>query len=122
MNMNWPPKPKSLSERGYRKYMSKTKNVLVNGQQFMLQSVSPSFYYTLNDECGMTGGKKDSPKYLDTMFKNCVISPGEIKVEGLAYFDAREDLKTAEGLLKEIETFLREPAQYQPGATAGTKE
>ena len=75
---NWPQRPKSLSERGYRKYMAKTKKVTVNGQEFELQSVSPSWYYDFNDECGNTGsGKRKSAKYMDGMFKNCVISPPE---------------------------------------------
>ena len=87
---NWPQRPKSLSERGYRKYMAKTKKVTVNGHEFELQSVSPSWYYDFNDECGNTGsGKRKSAKYMDGMFKNCVISPPEVKAQGMEYFDAR---------------------------------
>ena len=56
----------------------------------------------------MTGGKRDTTKYLDTIFKNCVISPPEIKSEGMAYFDGKEDVKTPEKLIKAIEQFLRE--------------
>lgn len=108
-NKNWRQKPKSLSERGYRKYMAKQKNVTVNGQEFTLQSVSPSWYYDLNDECGNTGsGRHKSVKYMDTMFRNCVIKPAEVAGGGMSYFDEKEDLKTPEALLKEIESFLRE--------------
>ena len=58
---NWPERPKSLSERGYRKYMARQKKVTVNGTEFTLQSVSPSWYYETNDECGNTGsGKRKS--------------------------------------------------------------
>lgn len=108
-NKNWKPRPKSLSERGYRKFMSKTKEIIVNGIKFTLQSVSPSWYYNLNDECGNTGGgKRKSTKYMDTLFRNCVIKPTEVAGGGMNYFDEKEDLKTPEELLKEIESFLRE--------------
>lgn len=105
---HWTNRPKSLTERGYRKYMAKQKKVTVNGQEFTLQSVSPTWYFGVNDECGMTGGKKDTSKYLDTMFKNCVVSPAEVRNDGMAYFDAQEDVKTPEKLIKAIEQFLRE--------------
>ena len=62
--------------------------------RFSLQSVSPTWYFQTNDECGMTGGKKDTTKYLDTMFKNVVIAPAEVKTDGMGYFDAQEDVKT----------------------------
>lgn len=106
-NKNWPKKPKSLSERGYRKYMAKQKEVTINGTKFQLQSVSPSWYYEFNDECGNTGGRRKSAKYMDGMFKNCVISPPEVKAQGLEYFDEKEDLDSAEKLIKAIEQFLR---------------
>jgi hypothetical protein len=106
---NWPARPKSLSERGYRKYMARTKKVTVNGSEFTLQSVSPSWYYEQNDNCGNTGGgKHQSAKYMDIMFRNCVISPAEVKADGMGYFDENDDLKTPEALIKEIESFLRE--------------
>ena len=73
---NWPNKPKSLSERGYRKFMAKQKKVTVNGEEYTLQSVSPTWYFGVNDDCGMTGGgRRDTTKYIDTMLKNVVISP-----------------------------------------------
>ena len=77
---NWPERPKSLSERGY----------------------------DFNDECGNTGsGKRKSAKYMDGMFKNCVVAPAEVKAKGMEYFDDNEDLKTAEKLIAAIEQFLR---------------
>ena len=88
--------------------MSKTKKVTIGEQEFTIQRVSPTWYFQTNDECGMTGGKRDTTKYLDTIFKNCVISPPEIKSEGMAYFDGKEDVKTPEKLIKAIEQFLRE--------------
>ena len=86
---NWPERPKSLSERGYRKYMAKTKEITIGEQKFTLQSVSPSWYY------------------VDGMFKNCVVAPAEVKANGMEYFDDNEDLKTAEKLIAAIEQFLR---------------
>ena len=108
-NNNWKPKPKSLTERGYRKYMANQKKITISGVDYELQSVSPTWYYELNDKVGNTGsGKRDSVKYMDTMFKNCVISPKEVAAGGMKYFDELDDLKTAESLIKEIESFLRE--------------
>ena len=107
--MAWPRRPKSLTERGYRKYMAKQKEVTVEGQKFTLQSVSPTWYFQTNDECGMTGGRgRDTSKYLDTMFKNVVISPPEVATQGMAYFDDKDDVKTPEKLIKAIEHFLRD--------------
>ena len=60
----WPDRPKGLTERGYRKYMAKQKEVVVNGNKFMLQSVSPRWYFDLNDRCGMTGGKRKTAELL----------------------------------------------------------
>ena len=87
--------------------MTKQKEVTINGQKFTLQSVSPSWYYDFNDECGNTGGKRKSAKYMDGMFRNCVIAPAEVKSEGMAYFDEKEDVKTPEKLIKAIEQFRR---------------
>ena len=88
--------------------MAKTKTIKIGDQEFTLQSVSPTWYFGVNDECGMTGGKRDTTKYLDTMFKNTVISPAEVKSEGMAYFDEKEDVKTPEKLIKATVQFLRE--------------
>lgn len=89
--------------------MAKQKEVTVEGQKFTLQSVSPTWYFQTNDECGMTGGRgRDTSKYLDTMFKNVVISPPEVATQDMAYFDDKDDVKTPEKLIKAIEHFLRD--------------
>ena len=68
--------------------MAKTKEITIGEQKFTLQSVSPSWYYDFNDECGNTGsGKRKSAKYMDGMFKNCVVAPAEVKANGMEYFD-----------------------------------
>jgi len=106
---NWPNRPKSLSERGYRKYMARQKKVTIGDTEYTLQSVSPTWYYETNDECGNTGGgKKKSAEYMDRMFKNCVITPADVRNDGMKFFDDNDDLKTPEALIKAIETFLRE--------------
>ena len=75
--------------------MAKTKEITIGEQKFTLQSVSPSWYYDFNDECGNTGsGKRKSTKYM-------------VKANGMEYFDDNEDLKTAEKLIAAIEQFLR---------------
>lgn len=98
-----------MTERGYRKFMAKQKKVTVEGVEYTLQSVSPSWYFQVNDECGMTtDNRRDTAKYLDTMFKNVVVAPVEVGKDGMAYFDENEDVKTPEKLIKVIERFLRE--------------
>lgn len=104
----WPDRPKGLSERSYRKYMARTKNATVNGMDFTLQSVSPRFYFELNDSSGMTGNKKNTAEYIDGLFKNVVIEPKEVSTKGLGYFEEKDDIDTAEKLLREVESFLRE--------------
>ncbi len=107
MSKAWPQKPKGLSERSYRKYMAKTKSVTINGMEFTLQSVSPTWYLNHNDETGMTSAKPKTARYMDGLFRNVVVSPKEVQNGGMEYFDAAEDLSTAEKLVKEIESFLR---------------
>lgn len=87
--------------------MAKKKEVLVNGNKFVLQSVSPRWYFDLNDRCGMTGGKKRTADYIDELFKNVVVEPKEVSTKGFDYFEETEDLSTAEQLLREAESFLR---------------
>lgn len=103
----WPDRPKGLSERSYRKYMARTETVPVNGMEFTLQSVSPRFYFELNDSCGMTGSKKKTAEYIDGLFKNVVIEPKEVSAKGLGYFEETDDIDTAEKLLAKVESFLR---------------
>ena len=103
----WPDRPKGLTERGYRKYMAKQKEVVVNGNKFMLQSVSPRWYFDLNDRCGMTGGKRKTAEFIDVLFLNVVIVPKEVSTKGFDYFEEAEDILTPEKLLGEIESFLR---------------
>ena len=89
--------------------MSRQKEVIINSEKYMMQSVTPSWYYDLNDRCGNTGGgKRQSVKYMDELFRNCVIQPSEVTAGGLSYFDEKDDIKTPEELVKEIESFLRE--------------
>lgn len=104
----WPKRPKGLSERSYRKYMARKKEVHVNGMTFILQSISPQSYMQINDEYKMTGGKRDTAGYIDEMFKNVVVEPAEIRSDGIEFFNKDDDIDSTEKLLKEIESFLRE--------------
>ena len=88
--------------------MAKQKKVTVNGVEYTLQSVSPKWYFDVNDRHGMTGGKKDTAGYLDEMFRNVVVEPAAVTAKGLDYFDEMDDgIATAEKLLMEVESFLR---------------
>ena len=55
MGCKWAPRPKSLSEKGYRKYMKRTKTITIRGKEYKLQSVSPRWYNELYDRCNMSG-------------------------------------------------------------------
>ncbi len=97
--------------------MYRTEKVTVCGQEFELQSVSPRWYYETNRRCGMTSDDKDMIQYMDTMFKNVVLSPVEVMSKGFSYFDAREDIETPEKLVREIERFLRPGKQQRTSDT-----
>lgn len=107
MSMEWPQRPKGLTERSYRKYMAKQKKVTVNGTEYTLQSVSPTWCFNHNDECGMTRGKRRTVNYIDGLIKNIAISPKEVSTQGISYFEEAEDISTPEKLMTEIESFLR---------------
>ena len=84
--------------------MAKQKKVTVNGTEYTLQSVSPTWYFNHNDECG---GKRKTVNYIDGLIKNIVISPKEVSTQGISYFEEAEDISTPEKLMTEIESFLR---------------
>lgn len=118
MSKNKYPIPKGFkNEKGWRKIMARQTTVKVNGQEFKLQSVSPSWYFGLSDDCKMGTDKRDTVKYMDTLFKNTVIEPRELASEGMEYFDDREDIETPEKLVGEIESFLR-PRKRQSGSVS----
>ena len=112
---------KNISEWWYRR-MYRTETVNVNGQEFELQSVSPRWYFETNQRCGMSGDNKDVLRYMDTMFKNVVVTPTEVSKKGFNYFDERDDIETAELLIREIERFLRPGKQQRAGNAAGAAQ
>ncbi|MDR2687390.1 MAG: hypothetical protein LBB75_06530 [Oscillospiraceae bacterium] len=118
---HWPKKPKSLTEGGYRKYMAKRKGVTVRGLNCKLQSVSPSWYLDLMTDC-KDNGNLDNRRYMDELLRACVVLPAEIRNKGLGFFDERDDRRTAMDLVKEINRFLDEPAEYGGGESGGDKE
>lgn len=98
---------KNMSERWYR-MAYRTEIININGQEFELQSVSPRWYYETNQRCNMSSdNNKDVLRYMDTLFKNVVLSPAGVRNKGFAYFDEQDDLETPETLIREIERFLR---------------
>ena len=112
--------PPNIPERWFRLKMAKHEDVLVNGQEFTLQSVGPQWYFEQNDRCGMTGnGSRDTARYIDLMLKNVVIFPAEVAAKGLKYFEERDDIETPELLLREIERFLRPGKRSGSGAAQG---
>lgn len=103
-----PPRPDGMPEEVYRKMHYRQSTVVVNGQEFDLQSVSYRWYIEQNDEYGMTGGKRDTAGYMDTILRNVVTSPAAIAVEGLDYFDKRGDFDTPMKLMGAIDKFFRD--------------
>lgn len=114
--------PPNISERWFRSKMARHETVNVLGVDYELQSVSPRWYYEQNDRCGMTGGTRDTARYMDIMFKNVVVSPREVATKGLKAFEDEEDIETPELLIREIERFLRPGKRSGKGSTAGTAE
>jgi len=102
--------------------MARQKDVTVNGLKITLQSVSPSWYYDLADRMGITGDTRKTAKYFDELICNCVIAPSAVAASGMGYFDEQDDLKTAEELVKEIESFLREEKQPRNGSKTGATQ
>ena len=109
MGCKWAPRPKSLSEKGYRKYMKRTKTITIRGKEYKLQSVSPRWNNELYDRCNMSGlgrGIRNSTEFADELIKNCVISPPEVGQKGLDYFEENDDVGAARELSSAVESFL----------------
>lgn len=81
--------------------MARQKTVEINGREFVLQSIPFKFYMDLTDKhMGQHGIPKQS-KFIEDLFKYCVINP---KVS-MSDFD--DDFDTATQLVNEIESFLK---------------
>ena len=85
--------------------MAKKKDVTVRGEKYTLQSVSPRWYYDLSDK-HLINGKRNTANYADDLLKNVVISPVDVRNNGIEYFE--ESIGTVEDLVQEIESFLKE--------------
>jgi hypothetical protein len=69
----------------------------------------------------MTGGNRDTARYMDIMFKNVVTAPADVATKGLKAFEEQEDIETPELLIREIERFLR-PGKRSEGSKAPSKK
>lgn len=119
----WRPRPKSMSEKGYRKYMARKKTVKVEGQDYTLQGVSPRWYLENIDEYGYyAGGRRDTPGYHDSILRNIVVYPTDVKVEGVDYFadDKHGGFAAELKLISEIERFLT--GKIESSGAEGSKE
>lgn len=96
--------------------MAKQATVIVNGNEYILQSVSPQWYL---DNVDRFGRGKNTAKYIDELIRNVVVSPPEVASRGLAYFNDLEDIATPTMLSEAIETFLAKPEQPRKGAGKG---
>ena len=89
--------------------MARTKTVTVGGTDYLLQSVTYSWYSNLTDlYINPANGRKNTAKYVDALIKGCVTAPAEVAKGGLKYFDEQDDLATPSELVREIENFLAE--------------
>ena len=104
----------SISDLGtsgsiYPNHRERFREVTANEQSFIIKLPRPTWYLEQNDKCGMTGGgSRNIPKYMDAMFRNCVIDPAEVMERGMTYFNEQGDCKTPEALAKEIEGFIED--------------
>ena len=64
---NWPERPKSLSERGYRKYMARQKKVTVNGTEFTTAIMTRN---TSEADTSSCSSKRESATSTDTKTKH----------------------------------------------------
>jgi len=102
--------------------MAKTGYVKIDGVKYTLQSMSPTAYYDLSDRFKMGTPQQQSAGYVDALLRNVVVEPREIAVEGLEYFDDRDDISTPNRLAQEIESFLKRPDEYAKRTPTGKKE
>lgn len=97
--------------------MARQKTVIVNNVEFTLQSANFSWYTNLTDlYIRPASGRKNTAKYADALIKGCVIAPAEVAKRGLKFFDDQDDIATPGELVREIETFLAEPAESSGSA------
>ena len=93
--------------------MAKQKKVTVNGEEYTLQSVSPTWYFGVNDDCGMTGGGQPCGE-MDVLEKLTILTDAAKYDAACTSSGGNRRAKagyignTPEKLIKAIETFLRE--------------
>lgn len=96
--------------------MARTKTVTVNGIDYVLQSVTFSWYTNQTDlYINPANGRKNTSKYVDALIRGCVTSPAEVAKGGLKYFDEQDDIATPGELVREIENFLAERTKPDKG-------
>jgi len=93
------------------------KEVTINGIKFKLQPVKPTWYWELTERCKLTGENSKTTKFMDELFKNVVVEPVGVRNDGLAYFDAEDDIQTPGELLSEIISFLMERNRQRGSST-----
>lgn len=96
--------------------MAKQETIRINGQEYILQSVSPQWYM---DNLDRFGRGKNTAKYIDELIRNIVVSPPEVASKGMEYFNEQEDVATPTLLMEEIESFLARPVKQGEGAKTG---
>lgn len=114
---DWPHRPRSLSEKGYRKYMAKQGKDTINGVDYIYQSCSPEAYY---DNYDRFGRGKNTKRYIDWLIRNIVVAPSEVAQGGIDYFNKRDDVATPTMLMESIENFLANPAGKQGSSEAAS--
>ena len=114
--LNLKKKPKSLTERTFRKYMSIRKKIAVRGTEFEVQSVSFDWYMDLVTEYQ---NSKDIKEFYDSIIRNAVLNK-EVQSKGLAYFG--DDVGMGMEVGKQVARFLRDPYAYNGAGNKGESE
>jgi hypothetical protein len=90
--------------------MARRTKVFVDEIEYDLQSVPNGEYMAINDRYGITSNKTPNhTAYFDWLLRSCVVSPKEVAMRGVKYFEEDDDnIGGLYDLVREIETFLGE--------------
>jgi len=93
--------------------MARTETITVNGLDIGLQTPSLEWYLDNEYDCKDSSGVLKNKDYIDSMIKNCVTAPAELMQKGIRFFDEKDDFDTPIKLIREIDRFLKRPANYR---------
>lgn len=109
-------RPKSLSERTFRNFMSIKKTVTIRGKEFTMQSVSFDWYMEVITEYQ---NSKDIKDFYDSIIRSSILDK-EIQSQGLGFFG--DDVGLGMEVGKQVARFLRDPYAYNGAGSQGDSQ